>query len=511
MTPAGFWTEAWVPDFAGFIGDAYTAPSATQDTQDTVNWFPEIDPTKKPGDLGRIALYPTPGLTAPYLALPTFPVRGMKVLAGGQTLLAVAGNVLYSIDTGYHSSAIGNLETSYGPVSIADNGISAMIVDGPARYYYNYNSSPPGYGALYPGFTTPASGFGVMPSTDGPFNGGTIVDVVDNYFVYPQPSSNLWGCSGILTPFSPELSLGQKFGYSDNIVSLIVCGREVFLIGEQTTEPWIDVGSFPFPFQIIPGTNTQHGCAAPLSVARFGEAFAFVAQDSRGQGVIVQMIGYNIKRISTHSVENDLVGQVIKDAIAYTYQLEGHEFYVVTFPTADKTWVYDLATGMWHKWRSIDSYGVLHRHRSNCMAVFNGLNLVGDYQNGNIYALSNTTYTDNGATIKRVRRAPHLVKDYQRVNYEELQVMFQPGIGLVNAGYSGAGTVPKAMLKWSDDGGITFGNEHWQSIGVTGAYKNRARWTQMGSARDRIYELTVTDPVKAVPVSANIRASAGAW
>jgi hypothetical protein len=492
-----------VSDFAGFVGDAYSAPSVTQDTQETINWYVEIDPAKKPGERGQMALYPTPGLTTPVAQLVNAPVRGLKTLAGGQQMLAVAGGKLYSFDTGFNKALIGNLTTSSGPVTISDNGISAMIVDGSNRYYYTYNMSP----ANYTGFTPAPGGFGVVPQTDGPFRGGTIVDIVDNYFVYPQPGTPLWGASNALSVYSPQLSQGQKFGSSDNIVSLIVCSREVFLIGENTTEPWIDVGSFPFPFQIIPGTNTQHGCAAPLSVARFGEAFAMVSQDTRGQGIIVRMIGYQIKRISTHAVENSLLGQVISDAVAYTYQIEGHEFYVCTFPTADITWVFDLATEMWHKWLSVDINNKFHRHRSNCATVFQGRVIVGDYQNGALYALSNSTYTDNGLPIRRVRRAPHLVEDYHRVNYEQLQLYFQPGTGLT----AGQGTNPQVMLKWSDDGGITFGNEHWLSIGLQGQYKARAIKRNMGQARDRIYEATVTDPFKAVIVAADLRASAGAW
>lgn len=481
-----------MPNFAGFIGDAYTAPSVTQDTQDTINWFLEIDPTKQPGERGQMAFYPTPGLVLK-AQLNVAPVRGAYTLPGGQTLLVVCGSTLWSISTSFAATNVGTLISSAGPVSIASNGVSAMIVDGTNRYYYNYLASPATFGAL--------------PTSDGPFVGGTVVDIVDNYFVYPEPNSNLWGASNALSVFSPQLSQGQKFGSSDNIVSLIVCGREVFLVGEQTTEPWIDVGAFPFPFQIIPGTNTQHGCAAPLSVARLGEAFAMVSQDSRGQGIIVRMVGYNIKRISTHAVENDLLGNVISDAIAYTYQIEGHEFYVVTFPTADKTWVFDLATEMWHKWRSVDTNNKYHRHRGNCMAVFQGLNIVGDYQNGALYALSNTVYTDNGLPIRRLRRAQHLVEDYKNVTYHELQVMFQPGVGTV----TGQGAIPQAMLRWSDDGGNTFGDEHWQPIGQTGQYKNRSRWQNIGNARDLVFELVVTDPVKAVIVSANLRATPGAW
>jgi hypothetical protein len=56
-----------MPDF-NFVGPAYTAPSLTQNAQELINWYIEVDPTKAEGERGRFTLYPTPGLTV--LALP---------------------------------------------------------------------------------------------------------------------------------------------------------------------------------------------------------------------------------------------------------------------------------------------------------------------------------------------------------------------------------------------------------------------------------------------------------
>jgi hypothetical protein len=131
--------------------------------------------------------------------------------------------------------------------------------------------------------------------------------------------------------------------------------------------------------------------------------------------------------------------------------------------------------------------------------------LVGDYQNGLVYALNNAVYTDNGATIRRLRRAPHLVTDLQRQYFAELQIQFQPGVGLE----TGQGQNPQAMLRWSNDGGSTWSNEHWVSIGKVGKYKNRAIWRRLGWSRDRIFEVAVTDPIKAVIISANLKAEIG--
>ena len=345
----------------------------------------------------------------------------------------------------------------------------------------------------------------VLPSTDGAFTSATSVDIVDNYFVYNRPDTQQFGASAALSPISPALSFGSKDGAPDDLVALIVDHREVYLLGEVSSEVWIDAGTSPFPFQRIPGTSTQHGIAAAFSVARLGNSFAYLSRNIRGQSQIVQMNGYVPTRISTHAVENSLTNQVVTDAVAWTYQLEGHEVYVISFPSINLTWCYDVASGMWHKWLYTNNLGQYERARGNCCVEFQGLVMVGDYANGKIYKLDKLNYTDDGQHVRRLRRAPHLVADFQREYFDELQIQFQPGVGLP----TGQGENPQAMLRWSDNGGSTWSNEHWTTIGLIGKYANRAIWRRLGTARDRVFEVSISDPVKAVIISANLKSSVG--
>ena len=345
----------------------------------------------------------------------------------------------------------------------------------------------------------------VIPTTDGAFSGGTSVDIVDNYFVYNRPDTQQFGASAALSPISAALSFGSKDGAPDNLVSLIVDHREIYLLGEVSSEVWIDAGTSPFPFQRIPGTSTQHGIAAKFSVARLGNSFAYLSRNIRGQAQIVQMNGYVPTRISTHAVENSLTNKTVTDAVAWTYQLEGHEVYVISFPTINLTWCYDVASGMWHKWLYTNNLGQYERARGNCCAQFQGLVMVGDYANGKIYKLDPLNYTDDGQNVRRLRRAPHLVADFQREYFDELQIQFQPGVG----NSTGNGVNPQAMLRWSDDGGSTWSNEYWTSIGLIGKYANRAMWRRLGWARDRVFEVSIADPVKTVIISANLKSTVG--
>jgi hypothetical protein len=348
----------------------------------------------------------------------------------------------------------------------------------------------------------------VLPANDGPFEGGGTVDITDNYFVYNKPNSQLWAASDLLSPITDPLSFASKDGSPDDLVSIIVDRREVYLLGEMSSEVWINSGAVPFPFTRIPGTSTQQGIAAQYSMSRMGNSFAYVSKNNRGEAMIVRMNGYFPERISTHAVETTLVNQNVSDALAWTYQLEGHEVYVVTFPSVGDnglTWAFDQTTGLWHKWLYRNNQNEFERHRGNCCAFFNQQVLVGDYENGKIYQLSRNFYTDDGQPIRRIRRAPHITTDLQRQYFHELQIQFQPGVGLS----TGQGEDPQAMLRWSNDGGSTWSNEYWTTIGKQGKYLNRAIWRRLGFSRDKVFEVSISDPVKAVIISANLKAEAG--
>jgi len=191
--------------------------------------------------------------------------------------------------------------------------------------------------------------------------------------------------------------------------------------------------------------------------------------------------------------------------LAYTYQQDGHSFYVLIFPSANTTWVYDVATGAWHE-RAGWNNGSFTRHRSNCQMAFNNKIIVGDYENGNIYSFDLDTYADNGQIQKWLRtwRAlPTGQNNLKRTAHHSLQIDLESGVGL----NLGQGSDPELMLRWSDDGGHTWSNEHTASIGKIGQYYRRVFYRRLGMTmklRDRVYELSMTDPVKTAIMGAEL-------
>jgi hypothetical protein len=290
-----------------------------------------------------------------------------------------------------------------------------------------------------------------------------------------------------------QLDIAAKVGYPDPLASLIVMHREIWLIGTLTTEIWYNSGAADFTFQQMPGSFIEHGCIAPYSVGKEDLSIFWLSQDLQGQCIVIQGTNYQAKRISTHAIENEFSGYpVVSDAIGFTYQQEGHVFYQLSFPAANKTWVYDVATSLWHERTWTDADGNENRHRANCGAFAYGLNLVGDWQNGNVYAYDLGAYTDFGGPIVRRRGFPHIVDDGKRMFHRQFIADMEVGsaTGLL------VDDKPLVSLRWSDTRGASWGTPITLSMGSTGEYLVSMQAQRLGMARDRIYELSWSEPYR---------------
>jgi hypothetical protein len=191
----------------------------------------------------------------------------------------------------------------------------------------------------------------------------------------------------------------------------------------------------------------------------------------------------------------------ISDAISFGYVHEGHSFYIITFPSANKgkgvTWCYDIETDLWHQ-RSSFPYAPNGRWRGNAYAFFGNKHLFGDYLNGKIYELDHDIYTDDGEVLPAVRRAQHVEALGRNLFLTEFELHIKAGVGIL----SGQGSDPQIMLRISKDGGNTWGNEKWRGMGKIGQYIKRVRWLQLGKARTWTPEITITDPVNRVILDA---------
>lgn len=462
---------------------AYQARSLSADAQRCINLYPEKNPDDAPFPFSH---YPTPGLSV-LATPPAGPGRGLYTASNGD-LYAVVGSTLYWVDSAWTHHALGSL-TAPGaapstPVSMADNGLVLAVVDGSASGYSVTLAGRSWNGAI----------------ADAAFYGADRVDFVDTYFLFNRPgtaqfyvSPSNWAPG---TAFN-ALWIAGKTGATDPLAGLVCLHLEPWLIGTQTTEVWSDAGAADFPFQRMPGVFVEHGCAAKGSIAKQDLSVYWLGQDRQGRCLVLEGARYQARRISTHALEAAIAAYPsVSDAVGFTYQQQGHVFYVLSFPSADTTWVWDAATELWHQRAWLDGQGGLRRHRAASCAQAYGRTVCQDWETGRLYALDPGAFTDAGQPILRLRSFPHLRNEAKRVSYAQFTADMETGTVPDPSAVGDA--EPKVALRWSDDGGCTWGQPVMRGLGPQGAYDRTPSWRRTGMARRRVYELSWSFPYETV-------------
>jgi hypothetical protein len=468
------------------LGSSYVARSVNAADARMVNLFPEIVPEagKEPAFLQR-----APGLRK-LATVGSGPIRGLWALNG--FMYVVSSNQLYKVNSSYTATLLGTVAGTSGTVSMADNGTQIFIACNGPSYIYNATTNV------------------FQQITDPDFPGAVTVGYLDGYFVFNEPNSQrIWVTSLLNGTDIDPLDFASAEGSPDGVVGIIIDHRELWVFGTNSVEVWYNAATQGFPLERIQGAFNELGCAAPYSIAKIDNGIFWLGKDARGQGIVYRANGYTGQRISTHAIEWHIqqYGN-LSDTIGYTYQQDGHSFYVMVFPSADTTWVFDISTGAWHE-RAGFTNGAFTRHRGNCQVFFNNNVVVGDYQNGNVYAFDLDVYADDTNIQKWLRswRAlPTGQNNLKRSAHHSLQLDCETGVGL----NLGQGNDPAVMLRWSDDGGHTWSNEHWASMGKIGEFYRRVFWRRLGMTlkiRDRVYEISGTDPVKIAIMGAELQIS----
>ncbi len=476
---------------------------------------------------------------------------------------------------------------------MSDNGTQLFVACNPDAFIYN-------------------SSTGVFAQvTDPDFPGAVTVGYLDGYFVFNEPNSQRFWVTSLNDGSAVDpLDFASAEGNPDNIVSLMVDHREVWLFGNNTIEVWYNAGAADFPLERIQGAFMETGCLAPYSVAKLDNSVFWLGSDARGNGIVYRNNGYNAVRVSTHAVEWQIqTYNFVDDAIAFTYQQDGHSFYALTFPGANATWVFDASTGAWHE-RAFWENGQFTKHRAGTQANFAGQIVLGDNtenclftfdlnwykdfsnpqrwlrswralptgQNSlkrtaqhslqldcetgpsnqkNLYVIQRTNLyngifqassdTEPGNTLFKtvfngrmlgdinndgiINFRDYLIADDYLIN--ETLPAYQPypedlwqewvqyiensmlytmveNFQLYSAYLKQTSLEAQVMLRWSDDGGHTWSNEHWASMGNIGEYGKRVIWRRLGMTtklRDRVYEVSGSDPVKIAIMGAELTAT----
>lgn len=499
--------------FPEICGPSYQLENKYAAIERTKNWYLMANESMGEGKF-KISLAPCPG-TAVFGTVPSafpFPARGRIECRG--KVFGVNGSVFFELFADGSEAFIGNVVDDGLPASMVATGNNQIVVASGGNLYVWDNAGA---------FTTVLANPGA-----GPFYGASTVTFQDGYCIVSTPDKNQIQISGDdTTPIGdPTIwsaaNISYQAGQADTMQAVLSSREYVRLFGNRRSQVYTNVGNSglgQYPFQNYNQTFIETGLAARFSVADLGDSLIWIGQDSRGQRACWRDSAFQPQRVSTFAVEQFWDNYpTIDDAVAFPMIWRGHLIYQISFPTAKATWWYDATVSeligrpIWTE-RTYTDYNGQEQARSeqfHCYAF--GKHLVGsvgiDGAPGVTWQLtapndSTTAFVDQGDTdgsgtignmpIVRDRITPHIWGNNKRIIYNRLEVEPDRGTGLdVAAGQPGYD--PRFWLRWSNDGGNTWGAWCEMPTGKLGERNLRVLRNRLGYARDRVYWLRFSDP-----------------
>ena len=424
------------------------------------NLYLEANPDQA---VGPVTLYGTPGFTE-FTTVGDGPIRGM--IRSRSEFYVVSGDELYYIFPNGVTELVGVVDGT-GPVSMINN----RPVDGSTPQIAICTNL-----TSYAGNRTD----GIVPLAEPNLIQATYQD---GYGIFVQRGTESIFISALddLTSIG-ALDFTTADVFPDNVVACISDHRELWVFGEDSTEIYVNTGNPSFPFERTASGFIERGCLSTFSVAKIDNKVIWLGSDHR----VLMAEGYRPQPISTPAVTYEISTSASPEtARAFTYRgQDDHQYYVLNF--TDRTLVYDLTTGLWHKRLSPSE----DRWRVDNFTRIWGRDLVGDFSTNQVYELDIDTYNEDSTNVVRRTVSPPLYFSDRTAVMHELRVDMEHGTETDRADPA------LIMLHWTDDYGHTWQGGYQQTAGAQGERTTQTSFFGLGSFRKRSYRLTISAAVK---------------
>lgn len=356
------------------------------------------------------------------------------------------------------------------PVSIAFDSERFYVCNG-GRIVYSTPSGTPAY----------------IADADAPTN-ATHIAYLDGYLLAIDGSNKFYFSSVNDGLTWSALDFASATGAPDDVVSMRVFNREIYLLGQRTIEVWENDGTTPF--SRIPGGMIECGCSAPHAVIADENSLYWLDHTRK----LVRWNGKTVEALSTKYDKELQSLSYVTDATAFKVSLDGYIFFVFNFPSENRTLVYNQTVDDWSEWGEWDNATASYsRWIGNCYAYSErwGLHLLGRKDQLVVSELSADYADDDGETIRLVRTTGHIDNGTSKTKRcSELRFRARRGDGL-------ATRTPKIMLRYKLD------NRNWSnikelSLGDVGEYEIILRDQRRYIYRTVQYEFSATDAVRVV-------------
>lgn len=451
-----------------FAVQSYQHDSRPLNSQRCINAYAETQPK---GSKSNVAVFGPPGVST-FMSVGVGPIRGFHEMNG--QAYVVSGSQFFEWNADGTSQLLGAGITGFGPVSIDGDGFEIVIRNGSFGYSYRVSDGT------------------FVQIGDPDFQAGYTVTVLNNTFCFDWINTNKFFTSEVLDSRTYDaLDFASAESDPDFVLAVRAHNGTLFLFGTKTIEPWDNTGASDFAFSRIKGGTIARGIAAPLAITDEDSSLFILGNDI----VFYRINGLQLQRISTHALERQWQSfGTTFDAFCFKMDFAGHKFIYLTFPTENRTYAYDISTGLWHERQSYDATGLEVKWRANCAITVYNMTFIGDANSNKIGLVDKNLYTEFGDPIITTMTSPPLDMDGQMIEVPSLEVDMETGVGAS----SGQGQEPQAMLDWSTDGGRNFTDpQEWATFGAQGVY-TRVVWKQLGQGYEFTFRLRISDPVKRV-------------
>lgn len=420
----------------------------------------------------------------PRLTVGEGPIRGMFAIR--DQFYVVSGPELYLIEQteeGEIPELLGNVGGTDSPVRLNANGSDnnqLIVVSDQRGFIYDQN--------------------GFAEITDEDFTPDFSVASLDQRFWLNAPNSSKFFGSDVANGFSYNaLTFASAEQSPDELRYVAATKTNLWLFGGETVEYWQTVQA-SFPLRRVTGATIEKGLLAKASLVQYEDKIFFLASDL----TIRMLYGNQMTKISDLAVEQAVKGDGtpnqpgygnVEDAEAFFIDHPSRKFYVITFPSVDVTWVYDLSTNLWHK-RSTDGGRWLAR---TSQAIFNTI-LVGSSVDGTLYDFSEGV----DGLLDPVEITTPITTADKDLYISEIELICEVGYGTISNEFAILDITktlpiePLIQMEYSKDGGRTWKAKRDVSIGRIGEWETRVKSRLFGRTKynfEFLVRFRLTDPV----------------
>lgn len=454
-------------------GPSYQSRSKPLSSQQTKNWYQQYNESGKE----NYVLMPFPGLKK----ISTLSGNDRGLTRMKEVLYQVKGNSLYEISKdGLHTfrgDVPGNERCIF-----ANDGINLFIVSDLKVWHYSTDT------------------LSISEVTDSNITGAKSVDFFNNQFIYTKDKFSTVSNVGDGSTASGLNIIGEET-LPDDLVRDFVYDEVIYRCGVRSIVGWYNSGVGSPPIEKLQGRVFEVGLAAKHSIAETDEAFYWLGDDHS----IYRSQSGSKERISTDAISNEISKfNDVSDAIADTFTFEGQNFYRITFPSGNKTFVVSESLGS-NGWFELSSGTNNKRWQGSSVISAYGKKYVADEINGNIYYLDLDAYKNNNESLQRTRVTQSVTGELlgakgKRIQMSRMEIIMETGVGVID----GQGDNPRIMIEVSDDGGRSWKSGEWARVGRLGEFILKVEFFNLDSFYDRIFRVSTTDPVNYSIFSATI-------